>query len=148
MSLRINALLAALVLSAGLLLVMPVPTPAQAKASSKATRIKFMRGAISAQARGQLTKDKNASALFVVNAKAGDRMIVNIIPLTRGLLTGGVVISPSGQQDGQHGGLIFNGELTESGDYTIRVDRNLMGTERADGAFILEVVITPAYLKN
>jgi hypothetical protein len=143
---RINALLAALILSVGLLLIIPVGT--QAGALSKATRIKFTRGAISAQVKGQLTKNKNASALFVVNARAGERMIVNIIPLTRGLLTGGEVTSPSGQQDGQHGGIIFNGELSESGDYMIRVDRNLMGTERADGAFILEVVITPAALKN
>jgi hypothetical protein len=105
-----------------------------------------MSGAVSAQVRGQLRK--NADTFFVVKAEAGQHMIVNIIPLTRGLMTGGIVRSPSGQEDGQHGGFIFNDDLTETGDYTIRVDPNLMGSERADGAFMLEVVITPASLKN
>ncbi|HEV7377759.1 MAG TPA: hypothetical protein VGN95_23790 [Pyrinomonadaceae bacterium] len=144
----LNALPLTLALAVGLLLFMPAPTTAQRRASSSTTRIKFMPGAISAQVRGQLTKDKNTGAVFVINAKAGEHMIVNIIPLTRGLMTGGDVTSPSGQQDGQHGGLIFNGDLTETGDYTIHVDRNLMGTERPDGSFILEVVITQAYMKN
>jgi hypothetical protein len=107
-----------------------------------------MRGAMSAQVRGQLTKDKSMEAFYVVSAKAGDHMIVNIIPVTRGLLTGGSVTSPSGQGEGQHGGMIFNEELRETGDYKIRVARNLMGTERLDGLFILEVIVTPSYIKN
>ena len=63
-------------------------------------------------------------------------------------MTGGDVTSPSGKQDGQHGGIIFNADLTEGGDYTIRVGRNLMGTERPDGVFMLEVVVTPSYLRS
>lgn len=140
---RARALLAALALCAGLL--------AQAHGAAQraaATRIRFARGAISAQARGRLTRDKGADATYVLGAKAGDQMIVNIIPLTDGLATAGEVTSPSGKQDGQHGGVVFNADLTETGDYTVRVTRNLMGTERADGEFILEVVIAPAYLKD
>ena len=133
-------------MSASFLLFMPVQGAAQRKVSPSPTRIKFMPGAISAQVRGRLVK--NAETFFVVNAQAGQHMIVNIIPLTRGLLTGGIVISPSGDEDGQHGGLIFNSDLTVTGDYKIRVDPNLMGSERMDGLFIVEVVITQAYMKN
>lgn len=143
---QINALLAMLALSAGLLLSMPVQTSAQRRAAPRTTRIKFMPGAISAQVRGRLVK--NAETFFVVKARAGEHMIVNVIPLTRGLMTGGIVSSPSGQEDGQHGGLIFNDDLTETGDYTIRVDPNLMGSERMDGIFVLEVVITQPSMKN
>jgi hypothetical protein len=143
---RINALPLTLALAVGLLLLMPAPTPAQRRASSRTTRVKFMPGAISAQVRGQLVK--NAETFFVVKAQAGQHMLVNIIPLTRGLMTGGIVSSPSGEEDGQHGGLIFNNDLTETGDYKIRVDPNLMGSERMDGAFILEVVITQGPMKN
>ena len=140
-------MLAALILSCGLPPHAHGASAAQ-KGSARATRIRFTRGAISAQVRGQLTKDKNADAFFVVRAKAGDHMIVNIIPLTQGLATGGEVTAPSGQGGGQHGGVIFNSDLTETGDYTIRVTRNLMGTERADGLFILEVVVAPSYLRD
>jgi hypothetical protein len=142
-----RAALAALILCVGLL---PHASGASAarKTSEGPTRIRFTRGAISAQVRGQITRDRNADARYLVGAKAGDHLIVNIIPLTDGLATGGEVTSPSGKQDGQHGGVIFNADLTETGDYTVRVTRNLMGTERADGLFILEVVIAPAYLKD
>jgi hypothetical protein len=139
--------LAALALAGGLLSHAHAAVAVQ-RGAAAATRIRFARGAISAQVRGQFTRNKNADAVYRIGAKAGDHMIVNIIPLTDGLMTAGEVTSPSGKQDGQHGGVIFNADLTETGDYTVRVTRNLMGTERADGAFILEIVIAPAYLKQ
>jgi hypothetical protein len=142
---RARVVLAALALWLGLL---PLGHVTSAALRAQATRIRFARGAISAQMRGRLTRDKSAEAAYVLGAKAGDHMIVNIIPLTDGLATAGEVTSPSGKQDGQHGGVIFNSDLTETGDFRIRVTRNLMGTERADGEFILEVVIAPAYLKS
>ena len=143
---RARAVPAALALAAGLLAQAPGVSAVQRGAATP--RIRFARGAISAQVRGRLTRNKGADALYRIGAKAGDHMIVNVIPLTDGLATGGEVTSPSGRAEGQHGGVVFNADLTEMGDYTVRVTRNLMGTERADGAFILEVVIAPAYLKN
>lgn len=142
---RARAGLATLVLAFGLLPLGHTTSAAQPPAP---TRIRFARGAISAQLRGRLTRNKSADAAYVLGAKAGDHMIVNIIPLTDGLATGGEVTSPSGKTEGQHGGVIFNSDLTETGDFQIRVTRNLMGTERADGEFILEVVIAPSYLKD
>ena len=137
-----------LILSTALLLVIPGVMAAQTRTSPKPTRIKFMRGAISAQVRGRLTSNNNRESFYVVNAQSGDHMIVNIIPITPGFATGGGVTSPSGQGDGQHGGVIFNRDLTETGDYTIGITRNLMATERESGEFILEIVITPPSLKN
>ena len=137
-----------LILATCLALITSGEASAKTPSSSRPVRIKFIQGAISTQVRGHLTMNKNADAFYVIKAKVGDHMIVNIISLTSGLMTGGDVTSPSGEQDGQHGGIIFNDDLTETGDYTIRVARNLMGTERADGSFILEIVITSSYLKN
>jgi hypothetical protein len=142
---RARARRAALALWLGLLPLGHVTSAAQ---TAQATRIRFARGAISAQVRGRLMRNKSADAAYVLGAKAGDHMIVNIIPLTDGLATAGEVTSPSGKAEGQHGGVIFNSDLTETGDYQIRITRNLMGTERADGEFILEVVIAPSYLKS
>lgn len=143
-----RALLGVLIFVSGLVLATPGFASTRTGRVSRPIRIRFTIGAISAQVRGQLTKNKNADALFVVAAKAGDHMIVNVVSLTPGLMTSGDVSSPSGELEGQHGGIIFNSNLTENGDYTIRVGRNLMGTERADGSFMLEIVITPSYLRN
>jgi len=145
---RICNLCISLILSTALLLVVPGVMAAQTGTSPKPTRIKFMRGAISAQVRGRLTSSNNRESFYVVNAQSGDHMIVNIIPITPGFATGGGVTSPSGKGDGQHGGVIFNSDLKETGDYTIGITRNLMATNRDSGEFILEVVITPPYLKN
>ena len=74
-------------------------------------------------------------------------MVVNIIPVTRDLTMAGTVASPSGQGDGGPGGIIMNADLTENGDYRIEVSQHTMGSNYASGAFILEVVITPAWLR-
>jgi hypothetical protein len=120
---------------------------AQTGTSSKPIRIRFMTGAISAQAKGQLSKGRT-EVFYVVKAKTGDHMIVNIISTTPGFATGGEVVAPSGEGEGQHGGIIFNSDLKETGDFKIRVARNLMAGERAGGSFILEIVITPSYIKD
>jgi hypothetical protein len=138
----------AIILSISLMMIIPgLTTSAQTGASSRPTRIRFMSGAISAQVRGQLSKGRT-EAFYVVKAKKGDHMIVNIISTTPGFETGGEVVAPSGAQEGQHGGVIFNSDLTETGDFKIRVARNLMAGERAGGSFILEVVITPSYIRD
>jgi hypothetical protein len=81
--------------------------------------------------------------LFVVSARAGQYLIVNIVPgpSREGFATSGTFTSPSGAADGGPGGLAFDADLTETGDYTIRVARNLMASNTNGGAFTLEVVI-------
>jgi hypothetical protein len=110
-------------------------------------RIKFAIGAVSAHVAGQFTP-ANERVRYVIKAKAGDHMIVNVIPVTKTLTMGGTIKSPSGEGDGGPGGIIMNSDLTESGDYVIEVFQHTMGSNLATGKFILEVVITPAWLKN
>jgi hypothetical protein len=42
----------------------------------------------------------------------------------------------------------MNSDLTESGDYVVEVSQHTMGSNYSSGNFILEVVITPAWLKQ
>ena len=84
----------------------------------------------------------------MIKAKAGDHMIVNVIPVTKTLTMAGTVKMPSGEGDGGPGGIIMNADLSESGDYTIEVFQHTMGSNLTTGRFFLEVVITPAWLKS
>ncbi len=129
-------------ISITLLLFIPLTGLAQThdKASPPA-RIRFTTGAISAQVRGRFTP-VNERVRYVIKATKGDHMIVNIIPVTRGLTMAGTVRSPSGQGDGGPGGIIMNSDLEESGDYIVEVSQHTMGSNYKAGSFILEVVIT------
>lgn len=138
----------ALILFTSLLLIIPgLPAIAQTRASSRAVRIRLAPGALSAQVRGQMVKGR-VGVFYIVKAKEGDHMIVNIISTTPGFETAGEIVAPSGEEDGQHGGVVFNRQLTETGDYQIRVTQNLMAGERSSGSFILEVLITPSYVRE
>lgn len=130
------------------LVTLPAPAFGQTSARAKVPqRIKFTTGAISAQVSGQFTR-LNPRVRYVIRAKKGDHIVVNVIPVTKGLTMAGIVASPSGQGDGGPGGIIMNADLTESGDYTIEVSQHTMGSNYSSGNFILEVVITPAWLKS
>jgi hypothetical protein len=86
------------------------------------TRVYFARGATRATARGYLRGIRD-EANFVLRAKAGQHMRVEIKApgATRGTVT-----FPSGQRDGQPGGLIFDGILPNTGDYGISVSESSM----------------------
>ena len=130
------------------LLFIPVATIAQTHGKTlPPTRIRFTTGAISAQVRGRFTP-ANERVRYVIKARKGDHMVVNIIPVTRGLTMAGTVAFPSGQGDGGPGGIVMNADLDESGDYTIEVSQHTMGSNYSSGSFILEVVITPAWLRR
>src|SRR5215471_9559060 len=60
---------------------------------------------------------------FSLHAAKGQHLVVRIQPVTPGLITAGVVIYPSGKQDGGPGGVIFDSEIDESGTFRIRVTR-------------------------
>jgi hypothetical protein len=126
------------------------PTASIAQTHGKAippTRIRFTTGAISAQVRGTFTPT-NERVRYVIKAKKGDHMVINIIPVTRGLTMAGTVKFPSGQGDGGPGGIVMNSDLEETGDFTIEVNQHTMGSNYKSGSFILEVVITPQWLRN
>ncbi len=110
-------------------------------------RIRFLPGSVSTQVRGSFSR-QNERPRYVIRARKGDHMVVNIIPVTKGLTMAGTVSSPSGHGDGGPGGIIFNADLTEAGDYTIEAAQHTMGSNYSAGNFILEIVITPAWLKS
>ncbi len=74
-------------------------------------------------------------------ARSGQRMTINIAPVTPQLTMAGQVTSPSGKQDGGPGGVIFEGDLTETGDYRVCVNQHTMGSNLPAGAYVLEVMI-------
>src|SRR5712691_5423285 len=101
------------------------------------TRVYFARGATRATVRGYLRGARD-EANFVLRARAGQHMRVEI--RGRGA-TRGMVTFPSGQGDGQPGGVIFDGILPETGDYRISVGESSMA-DRWRGSFtvIIDVV--------
>src|SRR3979490_509188 len=122
--------LAALI--AGAFLVSPV------SAQKAPQRITFARGSNVVRVKGYL-RGVNDQALYVLRARAGQHMRVEING--RGA-TRGMVVLPSGKQDGQPGGLIFDDNIDESGDYRIRVTESSMG-DAWRGSFVLKVEILP-----
>jgi hypothetical protein len=74
--------------------------------------------------------------LYVLSARAGQHMRIDIRPVTSQLITAGQVQSPSGKYDGGPGGIIFDSDLTETGDYQVRVSER---ENKMPGKFLLEV---------
>jgi len=147
-----RALLRFNLLTATFIVVLFLPSLVMAQTSRTtrtppSQRIKFSIGAISAHVVGQFSPN-NERPKYVIKAKAGDHMIVNIIPITKTLIMGGTVKSPDGEGDGGPGGIIMNADLTVGGDYLIEVFQHTMGSNLASGKYVLEIVITPAWLKN
>ena len=105
-------------------------------AISGQTRIYFTRGATQAAARGYLRGIRD-EVNFVLRAKAGQHMRVEING--RGA-TRGVVIFPSGKQDGGPGGVVFDDNLDEIGDYRIRVTESSMANAWR-GSFTVKIDI-------
>jgi len=101
-------------------------------------RIVFARGATIARATGYL-RGMRDSAWFVLRAGAGQHMRVEID--ARGG-THGTVISPSGKQETQPGGVVFDDNLDETGDYKIGVSESNMG-DSWRGNFTLKVEVLP-----
>lgn len=90
--------------------------------SSAQTRVNFARGATTATVRGYLRGIKD-HADFMLRLKAGQHIRIEI--RGRGP-TRGVLIFPSGKQDGGPGGVIFDDKIDETGDFQIRVTESSM----------------------
>jgi hypothetical protein len=109
----------------------------QTSTAAPVRRIRFKPGQTSASVKGRLN-GMNDERLFVLRARKGQHMRVEIIG--KGA-TRGWVIAPSGEEDGQPGGVIFDDQLKETGDYKIRVTESQMA-DAWKGTFILKVSIT------
>src|SRR2546425_11243556 len=108
------------------------------RAQKAPQRVTFARGATGARATGYL-RGMNDAAEFVLRAKAGQHMRVEIN--ARGA-TRGMVTFPSGKQEGAPGGVIFDDNIDENGDYRIGVSESSMG-DAWRGRFVLKVEILP-----
>lgn len=85
-------------------------------------RIVFARGATVGSATGYLG-GMRAQQFFVVRLNSGQHIRVEII--ARGAARG-ILIWPSAKQDGGPGGVIFDGDTDETGDYKIVVGESMM----------------------
>lgn len=96
----------------------------------------FRRGATSTRVYGRLY-NINDKRYFSLRARAGQHMQVTI---TGAGPTRGIVTAPSGAQDGQPGGVIYDATLPETGTYLIAVSESSMGTQWV-GDFHVDIVI-------
>jgi hypothetical protein len=113
------------------------------RAQKAPQRVTFARGATVARATGYL-RGIGDEAVFVLRAKAGQHMRVEVN--ARGA-TRGMVIFPSGKQDGQPGGVIFDDNIDEAGDYHIRVTESNMA-DAWRGRFVLKIEILSSGQSN
>jgi hypothetical protein len=100
-------------------------------------RIRLKHGQTTGSVKGRL-KNIHDQAFFVLWARKGQHMRVNIQGEGP---TRGEVIAPSGQGiGGSPGGVVFDEDLPETGDYRIRVTESMMA-EEWKGSFVLTVTI-------
>ena len=111
---------------------------ASAQTKSAPKRITFARGATVARSTGYL-RGVGDEAWFVLRASAGQHTRVEI--KGRGA-TRGVLIFPSGKQDGGPGGVIYDDTIDETGEYKIRVTESSMA-DAWRGSFSVTVEILP-----
>jgi len=125
------------------IIICAVAIAASAQATNAPRRIVFARGATVARATGYLRGIRD-HASFVLRANSGQHMRVEINAPGS---SRGSVVYPSGKQDGQPGGLMFDDTIDETGDYKIVVGESLMG-EAWRGRFTVKVEVLPRGQSN
>ena len=117
-----------------------------ALAKSSDTPIHFAKGAISSTVTGKLKPNEN-ERWYRFDASSWQYTIINIAPLTGTPETAnvGVLHMPNGTQDGTKGGIIYQGCLPATGEYRLRIARNLMSTQGKTAGYKVEVMILPKY---
>ncbi|MDE4454353.1 hypothetical protein [Psychrobacter sp. DAB_AL62B] len=119
-----------------------------AVAKSNDTPIHFAKGAMTSTITGKLKPNENEH-WYRFNATSWQYAVINIAPLA-GKGTGtsetanvGVLHLPNGTQDGTKGGIIYQGCLPATGEYRLRVARNLMATQGKTAGYTVEIMILP-----
>jgi len=117
-----------------------------ALAKSSDTPIHFAKGAISSTVTGKLKSNEN-ERWYRFDANSGQYAIINIAPLagTPETANVGVLHMPNGTQDGTKGGIIYQGCLPATGEYRLRIARNLMATQGKTAGYKVEVMILPQH---
>ena len=117
-----------------------------ALAKSSDTPIHFAKGTISSTVTGKLKPNEN-ERWYRFDASSRQYAIINIAPLagTPETANVGVLHMPNGTQDGTKGGIIYQGCLPATGEYRLRIARNLMATHGKTAGYKVEVMILPKY---
>lgn len=117
-----------------------------ALAKSSDSPIHFAKGAISSTVTGKLKPNEN-ERWYRFDASSWQYAIINIAPLagTPETANVGVLHMPNGTQDGTKGGIIYQGCLPATGEYRLRIARNLMATQGKTAGYKVEVMILPKY---
>ena len=115
-------------------------------AKSSDTPIQFTKGAISSTVTGKLKPNEN-ERWYRFDASSWQYAIINIAPLagTPETANVGVLHMPNGTQEGTKGGIIYQGCLPTTGEYRLRIARNLMSTQGKTAGYKVEVMILPKY---
>ena len=139
-NLLITRVISTLLLSASLISV----GANSAAAKSSDTPIHFAKGAISSTVTGKLNPNEN-ERWYRFDASSWQYAIINIAPLagTPETANVGVLHMPNGTQDGTKGGIIYQGCLPVTGEYRLRIARNLMATQGKTAGYKVEVMILP-----
>jgi hypothetical protein len=116
-------------------LVLAVSCTLSLHSAVKEQRIRIKARATEARINGQLTV-QNDEARYVLRANSGQRLTAELIgpgPFSA------TIESPSGKQEGQPGGgVFFDQQLTETGDYHIRISQGSRG-EKRNVRFVLKI---------
>ena len=117
-----------------------------AAAKSSDSTLHFAKGAITSVVTGKLNAHEN-ERWYHFQAGSSQYAVINISPLagTPETANVGVLHMPDGTQDGTKGGIIYQGCLPTTGDYRLRIARNLMATQGKTAGYKIETMILPKY---
>ena len=110
------------------------------------TPIRIAKGQVSTTITGTLSP-KESEHWYQFEAASWQYAIINIAPLagTSETANVGELQMPNGKQEGNKGGIIYQGCLPATGKYRLRIARNLMATQGKTAGYTVEVVILPKY---
>ena len=119
---------------------------AYAHTVTQPTPIQIHKGQISTTITGKLNPNQNEH-WYQFEATSWQYALINVAPLAGTTETAnvGVLHMPDGSQDGTKGGIIYQGCLAQTGQYKLRIARNLMATKGRTAGYKVEIVILPAY---
>lgn len=123
-----------------------VITTNSAVAKNSDTPIQFAKGAITSTTTGKLSPNEDEH-WYHFQAGSSQYAVINILPLAGTAETAnvGVLHMPNDKQDGTKGGIIYQGCLPTTGDYRLRIARNLMATQGKTAGYKIETMILPKY---
>lgn len=108
------------------------------------TPIYFAKNRTSTTVTGTLSPKQTAKT-YTISAKKGQYMRVELFPKKGSpeFANVGEVTAPSGKMQGDKGGIIYQACLPETGQYQLRIARNLMATQGKTAGYVAKVMILP-----